>query len=107
MERLMHPSGDFLSIHQKEALKQYFCTMAISMLLCQLDTRCTLKECYENLELVLNKLSYSDHKWTLSENLKVTSMLLGQQSGCTKFPCFLCEWDSRDRKQHYIKKVWP
>lgn len=34
-------------------------------------------------------------------------MLLGQQSGYTKFPCFLCEWDSRDRKQHYVKKEWP
>ncbi|GFY31598.1 uncharacterized protein TNCV_4199101 [Trichonephila clavipes] len=34
-------------------------------------------------------------------------MLLGQQSGYTKFPCFLCEWDSRDRKQHYVKQTWP
>ena len=57
-----------------------------------------LKECYENLELILNKLNYSDHKWTLCGDLK---------SGYTKFPCFLCKWDSRDRKQQYIKKVWP
>ncbi|GFU71227.1 uncharacterized protein TNCV_3782131 [Trichonephila clavipes] len=34
-------------------------------------------------------------------------MLLGQKSGYTKFPCFLCEWDSRDRKQHYVKQTWP
>lgn len=66
-----------------------------------------LKECYENLKLVLSKLCYSDHKWTLCGDLKVISMLLGQQSGYTKFPCFLCEWDSRDRKQHYIQKAWP
>ena len=33
-------------------------------------------------------------------------MLLSQQSGYTNFPCFLCEWDSCDRKQHYIKKEW-
>ena len=66
-----------------------------------------LKDCYENLELILNKLSYSDHKWTLCGDLKVISKLLGQQSGYTKFPCFLCKWDSRDRKQQYIKKVWP
>ena len=25
----------------------------------------------------------------------------------TKFCCFLCEWDSRDKKHHYIKKEWP
>ncbi|GFW76425.1 uncharacterized protein TNCV_1582041 [Trichonephila clavipes] len=65
-----------------------------------------LKECYENLEFILNKLSYSDHKWTICSDLKVISMLLGQQSDYTKFPCFLCEWDSRDRKQHYVKQTW-
>ncbi|GFS88590.1 uncharacterized protein TNCV_1461931 [Trichonephila clavipes] len=65
-----------------------------------------LKECHENLEFT-NKLSYSDHKWTICGDLKVISMLLGQQSGYTKFPCFLCEWDSRDRKPHCIKKTWP
>ncbi|GFS60197.1 uncharacterized protein TNCV_2827051 [Trichonephila clavipes] len=65
-----------------------------------------LKECYENLEFILNKLSYSDHKWTICGDLKVISMLLGQQSGYTKFPCILCEWDSRERKQHYVKHMW-
>ncbi|GFW25148.1 uncharacterized protein TNCV_2262061 [Trichonephila clavipes] len=66
-----------------------------------------LKECYENLEFILNKLSYSDHKWTICGDLKVISMLLGQQSGYTKFPCFLWEWGSCDRKQHYVKQTWP
>ncbi|GFV47826.1 uncharacterized protein TNCV_4803151 [Trichonephila clavipes] len=66
-----------------------------------------LKECYENLEFIINKLSYSDHKWTICGDLKVISMLLGQQSGYTWFPCFLCEWDSHDRKQHYVKQTWP
>ena len=30
-------------------------------------------------------------------------VLLGQQSGFTKYPCFLCMWDSKDRAQHYTK----
>lgn len=34
-------------------------------------------------------------------------MLLGQQSGYIKYPCFLCKWDSCDRKQHYVRKDWP
>ena len=33
-------------------------------------------------------------------------MLLGQQGGYTKFPCFLCERDSRDRKNHWKQKDW-
>ena len=63
-----------------------------------------LKEVYENIDFILNKLSYSDHEWTVCGDLKIIAMLLGQKKGCTKFPRFLCEWDSRSRKQHYIKK---
>lgn len=39
-----------------------------------------LKEEYSNLEAVLKK------------------------SGFTKYPCYLCMFDSRDRKNHYVKK---
>lgn len=28
------------------------------------------------------------------------------QGGYTKYPCFICEWDSR-AKNHYDCKVWP
>ena len=37
----------------------------------------------------------------------MVNVLLGQQSGYTTFPCFLCLWNSRDRTQHYTKKEWP
>lgn len=37
----------------------------------------------------------------------MVNFLLGQQSGFTKYPCFLCMWDSRDTAQHYLKKDWP
>jgi len=46
--------------------------------------------------LILNKIKYSDHAWTICGDLKVISMLLGQGEN-TKYLCFLCEWDSRDR----------
>lgn len=66
-----------------------------------------LKETYKNLELVLCKLKYKDHGWQVCGDLKILGMLLGQQSGFTKFPCFLCLWDSRDRANHWTKKCWP
>jgi hypothetical protein len=66
-----------------------------------------LKESYENLALVLIKLNYTDHRWIICDDLKVLSMLLGQQSGYTKYPCFLCELDSRARSQHWTQKEWP
>jgi len=29
------------------------------------------------------------------------------QLGCTKYCCFLCEWESHDKKNHYVNKLWP
>ncbi|GBO36190.1 hypothetical protein AVEN_125739-1 [Araneus ventricosus] len=57
-----------------------------------------LKECYENLALILTKLKCKHSVWTIWGDLKLLSMLLGQQAGHTKYPCFLCEWDSRYKK---------
>ena len=37
----------------------------------------------------------------------MVSFLLGQQKGCTKFPCFLCMWDSQDHENHWTQKEWP
>lgn len=66
-----------------------------------------LKEEYETIRLVLEKLKYRDHEWVICVDLKMVNFLLGQQSGYTKFPCFLCLWDSRAKHDHWIKKNWP
>jgi hypothetical protein len=31
----------------------------------------------------------------------------GMQHGYTEYCCFLCEWDRRDKKNHYVNKLWP
>ena len=49
-----------------------------------------LKEIFENLEIVLQKIKYSEHQWKVCGDLKIATMILGQQSGFTKNPCFLC-----------------
>ena len=67
----------------------------------------SLKEIYDSVKYVLEKISYCQHEWQICVDLKMVNVLLGQQSGFTKYPCFLCMWDSRDRSQHYIKKDWP
>ena len=40
-------------------------------------------------------------------DLKIVSFLLAQKKGYTKFSCFLCMWDSRDRENHWTLKEWP
>jgi hypothetical protein len=66
-----------------------------------------LCESYETLKLVLEKIKYHEHEWQICGDLKVIGLLLGQQRGCTKFPCFLCEWDSRARDKHWDTVPWP
>jgi hypothetical protein len=65
------------------------------------------KESYESVQILLRLINFERYKWDVCGDFKIINFLLGQQSGNTKFPCFLCEWDSRDRKNHWVKKQWP
>ena len=65
------------------------------------------KETYESIKVVLELISYTEHQWIISVDLKMACLLLGQQSGYTKYPCFLCLWDSRARQKHWVQKEWP
>lgn len=66
-----------------------------------------MQETYVNMDILLQKIDYKTHSWQLCGDLKILTIFLGQQSGFTKFPCYLCLWDSRDRKNHFVKKNWP
>lgn len=66
-----------------------------------------LKETYENVKLLLEKLNYGCHKWDVCGDFKMLGFLLGLQGGYTKYSCFLCLWDSRADDQHYTKRDWP
>ena len=66
-----------------------------------------LMEAYSNIKTVLQKLDYDSHQWLICVDLKMVNFLLGQQSGFTKYPCFICLWDSRARDDHWVKKEWP
>ena len=67
----------------------------------------TLKEKYDPIKQVMKQITDVYHYWVIYVDLKMVNFLLGQQSGYTKFPYFLCLWDSRAKDQHYVKKDWP
>ena len=66
-----------------------------------------MSEKQDNIALVLKKISYQDHQWVICVDLKMVNLLLGQQSGYTKYPCFICLWDSRATSEHWVRKEWP
>ena len=33
--------------------------------------------------------------------------IVGSTRGYTKYPCFLCLWDSRAKNEHWIREQWP
>ena len=37
---------------------------------------------------------------------KMVNFLLSQHGDYTKYPCFLCYWDSRADKDHWVRKEW-
>ena len=57
----------------------------------QIGHSTSLKELYQNVKLVLDKIAYFDHNWIICVDLKMINFLLGEQSGYTMFPCFLCQ----------------
>ena len=65
-----------------------------------------MKETYQNMKTLLDCIDYVKHSWNICGDFKVIGLLLGMQSGYTKYCCFLCEWDSRDKKYHYVRKDW-
>ena len=66
-----------------------------------------LKKQQDDIRTVVDLLEYHEHSWITCVDLKMVSFLLGQQKGYTKFPCFLCMWDCRDRENHWTQKEWP
>ena len=63
-----------------------------------------MKEICEN---TLEMIKYEEFKWKLCGDLKVVALLLEMQHGYIKYCCFLCEWVSRDKKNHCVNKLWP
>lgn len=67
----------------------------------------SLREEHGDIKTVIELLQYHKHNWIICVDLKMICFLLGQQRGYTKYPCFLCLWDSRAREKHWVERSWP
>lgn len=64
-----------------------------------------MKEEYEVIALLLQRIKYVEHNWVNCVDLKMVNFLLGQQSGYTKYPCFICLWNSLAKSSHWTQKI--
>lgn len=60
-----------------------------------------LKETYESIRLIFQKVKYDEHKWDVSGDFKVVALVMGLQLGRTKNSCFICTWISTAKIDHY------
>lgn len=64
------------------------------------------KETYDKMKLILEKINYEKHQWRICCDLKVVAMLCGLQGGYTKHMCYLCDWNTRFKGNHYRTRTW-
>lgn len=65
----------------------------------------SLRETYDSLRLLLNKVKYAEHQWLFCGDLKVIAIVSGLKPGYPRHPCFLCCWNSR--AHHQSTQFWP
>ena len=63
-----------------------------------------MKENYQNPKALLDAINYAQYEWDVIGDFKMVAFLMSLQGGFTKFPCFLCLWDSRNTSLHYKVK---
>ena len=56
-----------------------------------------MKETYKNMKTTLDTIICADHEWVISEDLKMLSMILGQQGG-TQNTHALCACGTAEQK---------
>ena len=66
-----------------------------------------IQESDDSMKQLLQYIECDTYMSNICSELKVVALFLGLQLGHTKFPCFLREWDSRDKAHQYVKRIWP
>lgn len=66
-----------------------------------------MKEEFDTMKRILDLIQYDRYQFLIVADFKVIALLMGLQSGYTKYCCFLCLWDSRARNEHFTRLNWP
>lgn len=66
----------------------------------------TMKENYDSLKELLNKIHYYEHNWKICCDLKVVNILRGMKGGYPNHFCFICNWYTREKTDHFTHTGW-
>lgn len=66
-----------------------------------------MKEEFDTMKKMLELIQYERFPFKIVADFKMIAILMGLQSGFTKYSCFLCLWDSRARAEHFKRANWP
>lgn len=66
-----------------------------------------MKEEFDVMRDILTLIQYEKYNFKIVADFKVISVLMGLQSGYTKYNCFLCLYNSRARNEHWVRNTWP
>ena len=66
-----------------------------------------MKETHNSMDHLSPAVNYQEHTWLICEDLMVVGLVLGLQSGYTKYSCLLYLWGSQADDQHDVKQKWP
>lgn len=61
----------------------------------------TMKETYDSMKIIFEKIKYNEHQWDVSGDLKVVALIMGLQLGRTRNSCIFCTWISTAKINHY------
>ena len=62
-----------------------------------------MNESHKSMDLLSPALNYQENTWLICGDLKAVGIILGLQGSYTRYPCFLCLWDSRANDQPYVR----
>lgn len=64
------------------------------------------KETYEKMKIILKKIKYEKYQWRICCDLKMVAILRGLQPGYTNHMCYLCNWNTRNKRNQYQDHSW-
>ncbi len=63
-------------------------------------------EKYETIKGALSLLKYDEFKWMVQADLKVINIISGLKMAACKWPCYLCKWNSKATKEHFLPGLY-